>query len=125
MFKKQLLAAALLLAGAQIHTQVTEVTAKNFDQEVKQSSQLVILDIYATWCGPCKKMAPIFESLSNEFENKVKFVKMDLDKSEKLAASLGVEVIPTFFIFKDGSLIKKIDGSQSQEQLKIIIENYL
>lgn len=124
MLKKQFLTAALLVA-AYTNAQVIEVTSSNFNQEVKENSKLVVLDTYATWCGPCQEMKPIFETVSQQFEGKVVFAKMDIDRAPKIAEKLNVEIIPTFYIFYKGNVIEKIVGSQSKEKLIKIVEKHI
>ncbi len=87
---------------------VAHVTDDQFDAEVLQSKLPVIVDFYAEWCGPCKLSAPILEKLSEEFKDKVKIVKVDVDQSDK-AGEFGVMSIPTIVPFKEG---KEIEGAR-------------
>lgn len=99
---------------------VKQVNEKEFSEEIK--SGLVFVDFFATWCGPCKMISPIIETLSDEVEN-VKFLKVDVDEASNLAASHGIMSIPTLMIFKDGKLVNKHTGFASKSELLEFIEN--
>ena len=81
---------------------VKEVTDTTFESEVVQSKTPVLIDFYATWCGPCKMMAPIIDDIAREYNGKLKVVKVDVDESGETAATYGVTAMPTFVVFKDG-----------------------
>ncbi|MCX6155363.1 MAG: thioredoxin [Candidatus Kapabacteria bacterium] len=87
------------------------VTDANFDSEVKKSNVPVLVDFWATWCGPCRMIAPILEELSGEYEGKVKITKLDVDNNQKTAMEFGVRSIPTLLIFKNGSVVDTIVGA--------------
>jgi|GEM_PF-528319 len=89
---------------------VTIVTQANFSQEVLQSEQPVVLDIYATWCGPCRASAPIFSELSEQFSDKIKFAKLDIDQEAAIAQEFGVNMVPTFLFIKDGKVVEQHVG---------------
>ena len=77
-----------------------ELNEKNFSQEVLKSSQPVLVDFFAEWCGPCKMQAPIIDELAGEYEGRVKVFKLDVDKSQKTAEEYQVMSIPTIALFK-------------------------
>ena len=89
---------------------VIEITKANYKKEVLESKTPVILDAYATWCPPCKAVAPIFDELSNELSGKVKFVKFNVDSDQSLAKELDISAMPTFLIFKDGKIVNRQMG---------------
>jgi thioredoxin 1 len=79
-------------------------------QEIPMTGNVVI-DFYATWCGPCKRIAPIFEDLSDKFYTKVQFLKVDVDESPDLVETFDVHAMPTFVFLKDGKVVKKVEGA--------------
>ncbi len=88
---------------------ITEIMAKDFQQEVINSEKTVLVDFYATWCGPCKMMSPILENIAEE-NTHVKVVKVDIDKNQDLAMQYNVMSIPTMIIFKNGEATKTFVG---------------
>lgn len=101
------------------------VTTQNFEKEVLQSSLPVVIDVYATWCGPCKMMGPIFEELSKDLSEKYKFVSINIDEQREIAIQHSVSSIPTFLFFKNGKLAAKETGYMNKEILKTKIETHL
>ena len=100
------------------------ITSQNFEQEVKKSNLPVVIDVFATWCGPCKMMAPVFEELSKELAEKYKLVKVNIDEERDIAIQYNVSSIPTFLFIKDGSLVGKEMGYMSKDALMKKIESY-
>ena len=98
-------------------------TAK-FNELMKQEG-LVLVDFFATWCGPCKMLGPVLESVQEELEGKIKIVKVDVDESNDLAAAFGVMAVPTMVLFKDGKQINAFSGYMPKEQLVGILQKYL
>ncbi len=93
------------------------ITDENFDQEVLKSDKPVLIDFWATWCGPCKMIAPIVEELVDEYEGKAKIGKLDVDNNQQTAIKFGVRSIPTILIFKDGKLKDTIIGAVPKGQI--------
>jgi thioredoxin 1 len=85
----------------------------------------ILMDFYADWCGPCKTQGPIFEDLANEFEDKVEFKKINVDKEGDLAIEKGIFVVPTIILEKDGVEVKKWAGVTSKEELTLAINEAL
>lgn len=94
-----------------------KVNKANFEAEVLQSSETVLVDFWAEWCGPCKVIAPTLEELSNELAGKVKIVKVDIDENPELAAAYGVRSIPTLAIFKSGEVVEIKAGAAPKATL--------
>ncbi len=86
------------MAGKNIH----EFTIGNFESEVLKADLPVLVDFTATWCGPCKALAPIVEKLADEFEGKLKVGKLDIDEAREVAAKYGVRSVPTVMVFRGG-----------------------
>lgn len=94
------------------------LTAENFNETIKNSSNPVLVDFYADWCGPCKMMAPIIEELSSEMGGRVDFCKINVDDAQDIAISLGIDSIPTIIIFKGGSEAARSVGLVPKGALK-------
>ena len=96
----------------------TAVDDATFKQIVLESKKPVLVDFWAAWCKPCLAVAPIIDELANEYDNKVTFLKMDIDHSPKTPASFGIMSIPTLLIFKNGKPISHIVGLRPKGELK-------
>lgn len=101
------------------------INNSNFDEEIVKSKIPVLIDVFATWCGPCKQMMPVFEELSKELAGKCKLVKLNIDEERDLAIQYNVSSIPTFIFIKDGKMVGKETGSMSKETLKSKIQSHL
>lgn len=97
-----------------------ELNNEDFNEEIKD--KLVLVDFYATWCGPCRMMHPIIEEVAKE-EN-IKVIKIDVDKHDELARNYGIMSIPTIILFQNGNLVEKNIGFIPKEQLLTMIKNY-
>jgi len=106
---------------------VLEVTTANFGTEVKGTKGPVIVDFWATWCGPCRMMAPVFEEISNDYEGTLKFAKVQVDApgGQELASTAGVQGIPCLIVFKNGSEVGRIVGFSPKTELKAKIDAVL
>jgi thioredoxin 1 len=94
-----------------------KLTKFNFADEVLSSDLPVIVDFWATWCGPCKMIAPTIEELSNILDGKAKVGKVNVDEEMELAVEYKIEVIPTLLFFKDGKVMKKTTGVMTKEEI--------
>ena len=101
------------------------ITTENFDAEVKNSTIPVVIDMYATWCGPCKMMAPHFDQLAKEMADQYKLVKINIDEERDLAVRYNVSSIPTFLFLKDGNMVAKETGYMSKDALVKKITDHL
>ncbi|WP_341212690.1 thioredoxin [uncultured Limimaricola sp.] len=94
------------------------VNDANFDAEVRQSDVPVVVDFWAEWCGPCKTIGPALEELSNEYGDRLKIVKVNVDENPNSPAQLGVRGIPALFLFKDGEIVSNRAGAAPKAALK-------
>jgi len=94
------------------------ITVDNFETEVLNSDKPVLIDFWATWCGPCKMMAPVVEDLAKEYAGRIKVGKVNVDDEPKLAIQFGIASIPTFVLMKDGKAVASTMGYMAKEQLK-------
>lgn len=96
---------------------VIEVNELNFDTEVLSSKEPVLVDFTATWCAPCKMLAPILDQYADETAGKVKVAKLDIDQARSLASKFGVQAVPTLMVFKGGQKSRQHTGVMRKEQL--------
>lgn len=89
----------------------------NFNELLTGSDLPVLVDFYATWCGPCKMMAPILEEVNQQMKNKIRIIKIDTDKYPQLASEYHIEALPTLVLFKNGQAIERIEGLVQTPQL--------
>ncbi len=102
-----------------------EISNANFDSEVLKSDIPVLVDFWAPWCGPCKSMLPIVDELSEEYEGKVKVVKVNVDENSETPGKYSVMSIPTFIIFKNGEAVSTFVGAKSKEDMKKELDNII
>ncbi len=95
-----------------------QIDAKGFDEAVLKSSLPVLVDFWATWCGPCLAIAPSIEQLATELEGKVKVVKFDVDSDQEIAARYGIMSIPSLLLFKDGRVVDQLVGAHPKDRIK-------
>ena len=101
---------------------VLHLNSENFEKEVLEAQEPVLVDFYADWCGPCKMMAPVIEKLEQEVAGKAKICKINVDEAGDIASKYGVMSIPTFIAFKQGEPIRTIVGVQSEDILKDMLK---
>lgn len=100
-----------------------EITDKEFQEEVLNSKEPVLIDFWAEWCGPCRMLTPIIEQLSVEMKDKIKIVKMDIEANPDAPSSLGIRTIPTMMIFKDGKQVATKVGALPKNSIKDWIDS--
>ena len=100
------------------------ITSENFES-LKNGDQPLVVDFWATWCGPCRMVAPIITKLAEKYDGKVVIGKCDVEENEELASEFGIRNIPTILLFKDGDVIEKIVGAQTEAKLDEMIQKLL
>ena len=104
---------------------VTNVTGETFEKVVLQADKLVMVDFWATWCGPCKIIGPVVEELAKEYEGRVTVAKVNTDENPELASRYNIRGIPTLMFFKNGQIVDQLIGAVPKAQIKSKIESLL
>ncbi len=104
---------------------IISVNKSNFKEEVISSDKLVLVDLYATWCGPCKALAPLLEEISEKYAEKIKVVKVNVDEEESLAVRFGVASIPTVIFFKNGQTVASFVGFKGISEIEKIVNKHI
>ena len=102
-----------------------DVTDTNFEEEVLNADELTIVDFWAPWCGPCRKLGPVLDELSSEFEGKIKVVKVNTDENMKTAKEYSISGLPSILIFKKGEAVERLVGLMPKSSLVSNIEKHL
>jgi len=102
-----------------------EVTDSTFEQEVKKSDTPVLVDFWAPWCGPCRKLSPVIDEISAEFDGKIKVVKVNTDENLRTAQEYSISGIPSILIFKKGEAVERLVGLMQKTQIINNIEKHL
>ena len=101
------------------------VTDVEFESQVLKADKPVLVDFWASWCGPCLAIAPVVEELAGEYDGKVVVAKMDVDKSPATPGKYGIRAIPTLIVFKDGQVVEQITGAVGKAVIESAINNAL
>ncbi len=101
---------------------VIETTDATFKDDVLSAQEPVLVDFYATWCGPCKELSPTIDAMSEKYKGKVKFARVDVDKNREVTNKYGVEAMPTLKVFKNGAVVDQSVGLIPQEALVALLD---
>lgn len=101
------------------------INTSQFRGDVENGKGIVVVDFFATWCGPCKMLTPVFESLGEEMRNEARFVKVDIDESLEIAQKFNISTVPTMMIFKDGKAVESLVGFMPKEKIKAKVKSHL
>jgi thioredoxin 1 len=102
---------------------VKEFSDSNFEKEVLQSDQPVLVDFWAEWCGPCRMLAPTIEKLANDYQGKVKVGKVDTDANREVSMKYGISAIPTVILFKSGQVAQKFVGLRQERDFRAALDS--
>lgn len=102
--------------------EILELTKQNFNDYVSNSNKPVMIDFWASWCGPCRMLAPIYEEIANELKDEVMFAKLNVDENAEIAGQYHVASIPTIIVFKKGQVTARRTGIMSKEDILNLLE---
>lgn len=101
-----------------------QINDKDFEEVVLKNEKVVLLDAFATWCGPCKMLVPVLEQLESATSDWLEIIKVNVDEADEITANLHITGIPALFVFKNGELVDKTMGYQSLEELNEFVGKY-
>jgi thioredoxin 1 len=107
------------------HNHVIDLSDDNFDNEVTKHNQPVLVDFWASWCAPCKALAPHVEAIACEYEDQIKVGKINVDDHPITAGSMGIRALPTLLLFKNGQVVEQLVGSVSRDKIRDIIKSHI
>ena len=103
---------------------IKKIEKEDFEKEVLKNSKMVVVDFFATWCGPCQMLMPVLEEISKERDD-FDIIEIDVDKAQDLAMQYDIEAVPTMIIFKNGTAIDRIGGYYAKDELEEELKRYL
>ena len=103
---------------------VVELNDLNFDKEVKESKLPVLVDFYATWCGPCRKQIPVISNIAEKYSGKVKVGKINVETGQLKSMEYGISSIPALMVFKNGKVVEAVSGLHSENELAMLLQKH-
>lgn len=107
------------------NTKIINVNEENFEKNILQEKNFILVDFWAEWCNPCKILAPILEEIANEYQDKLIVAKINIDENSNIAPKYSIRGIPALLLFKNGTLLKTKIGALSKIQLQTFLNKYL
>ncbi len=104
---------------------ILQVTDETFEKEVLKSDQPVLVDFWASWCGPCRMIAPTVEALANEYSGRAKVAKVNVDENQSIPAHYRIQGIPTLLLFKDGQVREQLVGAASRDVIENLLKKHI
>jgi len=104
---------------------INEIKDANFNEIIKNSSEPVVVDFWASWCGPCKMLAPVIDEISGELGDKAKFFKLNVDENPVISTQYKIASIPTVMILKNGEVVDTLVGFRPKDAIKSVIEKHI
>lgn len=105
--------------------EILELTDEIFEQEVEQSAMPTVVDFWATWCGPCRKLGPVIEEIAKDYEGKVKFAKVNVEESKEIAKKYSISGIPCLLVFSEGKPVERMVGLMPKSTIISNIEKHI
>ena len=104
---------------------IKKIEENEFEKEVLNNKKMVLVDFFATWCGPCQMLMPVLENIASKNEDKMDIIEIDVDKAQELSMKYEIEAVPTMIIFKNGTMIDKLGGYYPEEELQQELNRYV